>query len=119
MARWAALAALLFVLLSPTVGRADVSPPDLSDCEGKMPAADCMTDDRVRGRCAEITWSYINYGPHGPDGSRRVKELVCKPTPPLLEGVPVWPLLGGFCFSLLVVGSGLFMVVRRRRRLAS
>ena len=58
-----------------------------------------MTDDHARGEGAEITWSYINSGPRGPDGSRRETLLACKPNPPLLEGVPVGALVGGFGVS--------------------
>lgn len=119
MSTWCGIFAFLIVLLAPVIGRADVSPPDLSGCTGKKVAADCMTDDHVGGQCAEITWSFINYGPHGPDGSRTEKMLACKPSPPLfgdLPELPVKPLLMGFGLSVAMVATGVFLVMRRRKR---
>jgi hypothetical protein len=117
MSTWRASAAFLVVLFISTAGRADIPPPNWAGCTGKKLAQECTTDDHASGQCKETPWT--GAGPAGQPGDPprpREMTLVCERTPSLLDNVPIDALLTSFGVACVVVGAGLFLVMRRRKR---
>ena len=116
----AALLLLLAILLASAPALADSLPPNYGYCEGKKIDDPCTSDDHVLGQCKETPWS--GAGPILQPGEKHAPPkmiLVCEPKPPLFDKAPVDTLMFSFGVSFVMVGTGLFLVLRRRKRSAS
>ncbi len=116
-------AALLFVagLLVSARVFADVIPQTLyGPCGGKRVGDDCTTERDTPGECIDVYWS--DAGPTNKFDEKyppRGAELLCSTKPPRFGAIPLEPLILGFGISAVLVGTGLFIVQRRRKRLGS
>lgn len=113
---------LLAIVLAATPAFADSLPQEYEYCTGKKVGDSCTTDDHVRGECKETSWS--GAGPACLPGQtcpphKSYMILVCEPKPPLFDKVPVDTLIVSFGVSFVMVGTGLILVLRRRKRSAS
>ncbi len=67
----------LGLLLSAGAARADLTPPNSTECTGKN-AGDACTDDAMNvGACAEMTCSELDYSHGSPPSSKQVSCLLC------------------------------------------
>ncbi len=100
---------------------ADVIPQTMyGPCGGKKPGDDCTTDRGAPGVCNDVYWP--DGGPIGKVDERyppRGAELLCNTRQPRFSEVIAGPLIFGFGVSAVMVGTGLFIVLRRRKRLGS
>ena len=100
---------------------ADVIPQTLyGPCGGKKVGDDCTTERDAPGECIDVYWS--DAGPTNKFDEKyppRGAVLLCSTKPPRFGEIPVEPLMLGFGMSAVMVGTGLFIVLRRRRRSGS
>ena len=121
MITWRAALLILTGLLVASRSFADVIPQTTyGPCGGKKPGDDCTTDRGAPGVCNDVYWP--DGGPTGKVDERyppRGAVLLCNTKPPRFGEIPVEPLIFGFGVSAIMVGTGLFIVLRRRKRLGS
>jgi hypothetical protein len=112
-----ALSLGLFLFAGPA--RADLTPPNSTECSN-LNAGDACTDDSMHvGACTEMTCSELDYADGSPAGSRQVPCLIC-----VAGAAPIDSSKNSSCAFAIPTGPGVLalaalaipVLARRRRR---
>jgi MYXO-CTERM domain-containing protein len=109
----------LGLLLSSSAARADLAPPNSTECDGKNAGDACTDDTMAVGACAEMTCSELDYSHGSPPSTKQVPCLLC-----VAGNAPVDSSKNSSCALAVPSGPGALavaalaipFVLRRRRR---